>query len=285
MSFAKRSIVRLLASLGYTLARTQPVPRAVPLTPTGTPTEAIYRLGDIAFQVPVSQCCDAARFSYGSEGWSPFVATVREYGAGKHTTYEGSILERYYERFRPQTNLELFAGLDAKDHPLAQYPWSRLSIRAKRPRLPWQLTPIPEHEPRPGPRRPPLKWGYGPMPAAEGRAQFARFTRTYDSIKRHGYRPTGAPDGEIRGYFLRGEGGDYRFVVRDGLHRMTALAVLGHEHVRVKFRLHYARTIDLADLANWPEVRRGAVDPALAKLIFLTFFEGGMRRGRSIGLA
>jgi hypothetical protein len=283
MRFLTHPMRRLLGAFGYRLVKARPRPAPTP-TPFDTPTDAIYARFDVVFQVPLSRCHFSCLFSYGPEGWNPFVETLLEYGSGRHTRYHGSILNRYYEAFQPRTTLEVFLGLRGDGEAYATSPVQRFTLDTYFPVLPWQ--------PRVYKLRGEMgldashgSQAYGPVSEAKGRLEFSRLTRTYDSIRRHGYRPTGAPDADILGYFLR-HGGDYRFVVRAGFHRMAALAALKHDPVRVRFFPHYPRVIDLADVESWPQVKAGNMDAGTAEAIFLSFFgDGGVSKARELRLA
>lgn len=122
------------------------------------------------------------------------------------------------------------------------------------------------------------------MSAAKGEYEWRRLTGCYDRIRRAGYRPGAGEDGDIRGFLLRTED-DYRFVVRQGLHRTPALAVLGYDKIRVKFFPGLPRAVFLADAAYWPQVHGGFVSFELAERIFSLFFEDdGRDKARRLGL-
>jgi hypothetical protein len=282
MSFLSRSVGRLAGLFGYTLVRRPTATQAAPPTPFVTPTDAIYTRANIVFEVPLSKCHFSCHFSYGPDGWNPFVETLMEYGAHRHTQYEGSILNRYYERFQPKTTMELYLGPLQGETRWAGS-WHRFPLGTYSPILPWQPR-VYRASGEMGLDASHGSQAYGPVSPAKGRLEFSRLASTYDSIERHGYRPSGAPDAEIMGYFLRRRG-DYRFVIRAGFHRMAVLAALKHDPVRVKFYPHYPRVIDLADLENWPQVKAGTMDARGAEAIFLTFFgDGGKSKARDLGL-
>lgn len=261
----------LLALTGYTKARNPASSVAPPPTSFATPTDAIYARTDVVFEVPSAKCHFSYLFPYAPDAWNPFVQTLLEYGDGRRRTYEGSVLARYYERFQPTTTLDLFLGAVEQDETLRRCRTNQLTLDSYAPLVPWA--------PRPrllrGEKGLDATHGsqaYGPVSRLKGQLEFSRLVATYDSIRQRGYRPDGTPDGDIRGYFLRHDD-DYRFVVRAGFHRMAVLAALGHERIRVKFYPHYPRLIASAALGEWPQVKAGFMEPAVAKSIFLTFFE------------
>lgn len=278
-----RPVRAVLDRLGYTIVPKRAAPAAPAVTPLAIPTDAIYAQSDIVFEVPLAKCTYPYLLSYGPDGWHPFVDTLREYGSGAHTRYEGSVLNRYYEKFQPRTHLDVFFADVDKDEALLRSRLSQFAADRYAPFLPWDLGVIPIR----GEKGLDASHGiqaYGPVSDAKGRLEYARLTETYRSIRTRGYRVTAAPDAEIRGYFLRGEE-DYRFIVDAGLHRMAVLAALGYDPVRVKFYPHHPRTIDLADLGNWPQVKAGVVEAQVARHLFQRFFaDGGKARARSLGL-
>jgi hypothetical protein len=273
-----RRIERLFALLGYKLViRKAVILPPKPIVSLETPTDAIYHIGPVVFEVPIAKCCNHTLFSYAPDGWNPFIESLRDYACKRHITYEGSVLNRYYEKFQPKTHFERYLVGADKDRDLPQCRLRRLLVGVHQLRLPWQPASPggqgTQHRPPGGVP------GYGPVSDVRGRREFSRLTSVYESIKRRGYKPGGERDGEIMGYFLR-RPGDYRFVLRDGLHRMAALSVLGYEQARVTFRPDHPHTIDLTDLDNWPQVRSGLLEPQVAEMIFLEFF-----RDRGVGLA
>jgi hypothetical protein len=197
-------------------------------------------------------------------------------------TYESSMLNKYYELYQPESAWDIFLGEDGgdgfsdaclKNYPTAAYfppnPWDGHLIRAR------GEGGLPQSE---------GVQGYGPVSPRKGQLEFARLTGVFRSIQQHGYKPTGGPDGEIRGYFLRLDG-DYRFFVRAGLHRMAALTALGHPTVRVRFKANYPRCVDLADIDHWPLVSGGFLERDQAAHIFRRhFMDDGPRRAKALGL-
>jgi hypothetical protein len=265
----RRALERVLARAGYALTSTRPGP-VRPVHAVKTPTDAVYIFGDLAFEVPIAKCSNEFLFSYGADAWNPFVETLRAYGDGLHARYDISVLRRYFEKFQPRNHVELYFGDGEADGTLARCDWSQCPIDVLAPRLPWQQRSVRVTGPS--------AW-YGPVSLAQAQLEFSRLTRVYDSIRRNGYKPTSAPDGEIRGHFLRGNG-DYRFVVREGCHRLAALAALGHDSVRVRFLPHHPRTVDLVDVDNWPQVREGFIGAREAERVCAMFFSDVRHRRR-----
>ena len=123
---------------------------------------------------------------------------------------------------------------------------------------------------------------FGPSSPATIEKQFRRTRQVTRSIRQKGYRPERY--GDIQGYFLRLDG-DYRFVVRGGKHRATALAHLGFDAVPVRLRPGWPRVVDGDRVREWPSVRRGAVSEEYALAVMQRFFEfdGTQQRDRIFG--
>ncbi len=126
--------------------------------------------------------------------------------------------------------------------------------------------------------------GFGPVSNTKGALELQRLIQTYESVRQHGYRPSPNYDGDIRGYFLC-RPDDYRFIIRQGLHRTAVLAVLGYESIRVKFYPFYPRAIFEHEAGHWPQVKQRFLDLGTALSIFYKFFtEKGNQLACRLGL-
>src|SRR5690606_5908416 len=243
--------------------------RPRPMTRFEDPTEAIFSQTDVIFEVPANKCKYTYQFSYGLEGWHPFVVTIREHMENPAITFEDSTLCRYYKTFHPATILDLFfEGVERRKFESTTL--GRWPIGKQYPCLPWDPKLVPMRG-EGGLSVADGLQGFGPVSDKKGRYEFGRLLETYRSIRSRGYRPTRDSDGELRGYFLRTVG-DYRFLIRAGFHRTAALSALGHDCLRVKFKAHFPRVVDLRDLERWPLVRNGVIEPEVAQRIFIRFF-------------
>ncbi len=244
-------------------------------------SDAIYAQSDVRFRVPIGHCFYPFGYGYAADAWHPFTATLIEAADAGAYPYETSLLARYYGAFQPPTlahllfPAEALAGADAS-------PLDTVDIGRVEPYLPW----FPgvalrggEHGLDAGHGH----QGYGPVSADKGRLELERLLRTYHSVKTDGYRPDLAGD-DIRGYFLV-RGGHYRFIVRQGLHRIAVLAALGYDSVPVRFMKGFPRAVHAADLGTWPLVRSGAFPEAWARRYVEQFFAPDVRwRARELGL-
>jgi hypothetical protein len=111
---------------------------------------------------------------------------------------------------------------------------------------------------------------FGPVSPEKIRLEARRLDTVLESIKRDGFQPS--LHGYPQGYFLYRSDGDWRFVVRGGLHRVAALSHLGYPRIEAQFFPHYPRFVSEADLEAWPLVRSGAILEAEARAIFDQFF-------------
>ncbi|WP_026691189.1 hypothetical protein [Alteribacter aurantiacus] len=103
-------------------------------------------------------------------------------------------------------------------------------------------------------------------------------------MKRSGYRPRRYKGGYIRGYFLI-KGDDYRFIVRNGHHRLAALALLGVKKIQVKLFKGWPPYVKIKHVYRWPGVKSGAFSKEHAKMIFNYYFESnGKQRALELGI-
>ncbi|MEX0780598.1 MAG: hypothetical protein WD491_01095 [Balneolales bacterium] len=80
-------------------------------------------------------------------------------------------------------------------------------------------------------------------------------------------------DGYPRGYFLSNSQGVWAFALREGMHRMAALAHLGYKSVPVQFMQHYPRLIQQSDCPKWPMIREGYLSEEQGLDIFMQYLK------------
>ena len=235
-----------------------------------SPHQALYERGDIAFDVPLDKCQSLLHLSYHLKGNHPFVETLLQYRVNPELRYETSPLKTFYTTFQPSTVLEAF--VDPSEHkPFKASPLNELTIDTYHPFFPWDA----QKRLARGEKGLDVSHGhqtFGPVSRVKGEMEFRRLVNVYESIKAKGYIPQPNNDGDIRGFLLRTDD-DYRFVVRQGLHRTPALSVLGYASIRARFFKGLPRAIFLRDSANWPQVKSGLMSRELAEHIFMQFFE------------
>ena len=257
-----------------------------PLTSLEHPGLAIYHRDDVAFEVPIEKCSSLMHFSYSPAGWHPFTQMLKEYESNPQLRYETSVLHKFYQSYQPKNVLDAFLGHLPQAEAFAASPLATLHMPEYHPVFPW--------DPEQRVRQPGIRPGglgtahgdqnYGPVSDTKGELEFRRVTETYESIKQRGYHPGVGKDGDIRGFFLK-TNDDYRFIIRQGLHRTPALSVLGYSKIRVKFFNPLPRAIFLSDLDNWPQVSCGLMSPEVAEHIFVQFFrDDGTYKAERLGL-
>lgn len=281
-TFALRSFRYALRRLGFEVP--QRIDKTItPLTALEHPCDAIYHSGDVAFEVPLEKCRYPYHFSYDPAGWHPFVAVLRQYISTLELSYEDSILHEYYKRYQPKNVFEAFFPNVSPDDIEGAHPLTKLSIPPYEPFFPWDAS-KPHTKAEKGLGASHGNQGFGPVSDEKGRLELTRLKSTYESVKGEGYKPLNGHDGDIRGYFLR-TSDDYRFFIRQGLHRAAVLSAMDYKSVRVKFFKPTPRAVFLADSDNWPQVKKGELTPAIAERIFKMFFdENGTQKAQRLGL-
>jgi hypothetical protein len=259
---------KLLRSFGYELVK---APRCVSTSLAGR--DAIYGYGghhELFFDVPLRKCVTYLCFSYDPGGWHPLTATVRQFMQDNSTIYRTSILRKFYAAFRPETQCQAHFDADL-DH---LQPLTRVSSRVVLE--PWVSQRRLFNNNGKG------NQNFGPVAEVFGEAELQRLRRLYASLNKYGYRPERF--GHIAGFFLRGED-DYRFFVTAGIHRAAVLTAMGASTVAVQFHPRTARSVDLRDMENWPQVSRGEISAEVAEAVFMRFLEeNGRGRARALGI-
>jgi len=89
------------------------------------PREALYHTAggkQAAFHCPLQETVLLSGHSFGQDAWNPFGATLKEYGSGACRTYEGSVLEAYFDVWQPANALEVFRVLDDEPAVFSELP-------------------------------------------------------------------------------------------------------------------------------------------------------------------
>ncbi len=283
MNLIKKPARLVLNRFGLDVVPRRAVAEPAPLTPLEHPFDAHYQHGDVAFEVPLAKCMYPYHFSYDPAGWHPFVQTLKQYAANPGLSYRDSVLYEFYQKYQPENVLEAFLVTPEAQSMFADSELANVKIPPFQPFFPWDPRSSKTVAEK-GLDAAQGNQGYGPVSDAKGSLELERLTHTYKSIETHGFRTGRGHDGDIRGYFLKTDD-DYRFVIRQGLHRTAVLAAMNFEKVRVRFYLPYPRTVFLCNLDGWPQVRTGVTSPALAERIFTLFFEDdGRTKATQLGL-
>jgi hypothetical protein len=232
----------------------------------------------IAYNCPIDLCVNANGFNFSRTGWHPFSAALDEYASGRSTTYEGSLLERYYEIWQPQDAAEAlldpnvaprtFKGLPT--HMMYHFPWSARTLEAAdRAIRGWYSDDGIEHgAPEVGDIDANGLKDHGPVSAATGGLEFKRLVEIYERIRREGFR---REYGDVRVVPV-GRGSELRFLnFGGGLHRTAAMKALGHAFVPATPLGPFVFHVDEVDY--WPQVRAGVWDAASARRYVDHLFE------------
>ena len=232
----------------------------------GTLTEALAApAGAVSFSCPIDLCLLENGRAYGSRRWNPATETALSILQGARDAYEGSILARYYATWQPPDAASAVIGLPRSARGLRTLPAHGFYVVPWRNASPadvlsdaerWHARDLLEHGHRLlGIERVGFN-GHGPVSVALGRAEYGRISRLVRSIAQHGFvHDAGAAgDSGIRVEVLwRGQ--EPRFIIRGGLHRTAVLDAYGHSHVPAT--LYTTKAADVADAADWPQVRSG----------------------------
>lgn len=228
------------------------------------------------FEVELQYCRSLNGFGYTEEGWDHFVETLREVIKNHETSYEQSILKRFYGCFQPKNRQDHFFGSDSPGMPPLDRGWTILPWMETKNR---QLIPVKSPVSRPGGNH-----HYGPNSDEFGRREFNKLVKTYNLIRRFGYLPEIFPDGYVQGYFLK-DGDNYRFCINEGQHRMAAISLTGHKVIKCKLDPSFLPVINLEHLQQWPQVKSGLYTREVAERVFRYYFEeDGRRKAKEVGL-
>jgi hypothetical protein len=260
----RRGVQRAFRSIGYEIRRPREVMDLAPSLMVDDPLEAIHYARDdvsVAFRCPLDLVRDTKGFSFAAGGWHPWTAQLQEPSRGS-PVYAGSLLERYYRTFRPADALAALAGFHP-DAPckLAELPSSLFWLTPWSASTPEQLSRSVEDWVQRGARQhglddyDPDRDGtpyHGPVSARLGELELHRLHAVKDVLIVDGYDRS---HGDSLVYLLR-RGDDIRAVkFGSGYHRTAAMAALGHEYIPAQLRSPVA--VDVADVDDWPQVRRG----------------------------
>jgi hypothetical protein len=264
MKGVRRWILRQFRKRGIVIKRALP---DVPPPILDCPLEALHRTrgGKIAaFHCRIDLCVFKYGFQFGPQGWHHYAAALEEYRAGVCSSYQGSVLQKYYDQWHPSNMVESLEtdlgpvsdGLRRQPAYAFLPPWSAkgpaetlASQRASE-----------EAEDRAAARRYGLPAAlevelgsnnHGPVHPLKGEIEYRRLVEVYHSLERRGYDRSHGDIGVIS--LRRGE--DSLFLVEHGYHRLAAMRVLGAETIPAGFR--QPDVVDVADAPYWPQVRRG----------------------------
>jgi hypothetical protein len=257
----KQAIKKCFLAAGLQIQRIDELPEPAPVY--DDLMEAIKRRNHgeaAAYRCPISKCTVVNGFSFIHEkSWHPFVEAVREYiQSGYSSPYRGSVLERFYETWRPKNSLQALIGAHDGPSILSRYPayamhspWldinpdERKAFMAKMIRDENRWSGVPEIEASHG-------YGlHGPVSAPKGEIEYRRLTKTLNSIRRLGYSRR-LSDSELTVVAIEKEG-DYRFCIAHGQHRIAVMAAREEAYIPVTIN----KVVRVSEVDHWPQVYRG----------------------------
>ncbi len=242
--------------------------------------DAIESKGEL-FKIPLEKCVDINGFTFSPEDWQHFSATIREYLDNPELEYQGSILERFFEKFTPKNRQEQWAPHLEEDIYPANKGWPGLPWI----RVPGNVTKIAQKFETDLTRIRGGNQHFGPNSKKFGQEELERIISAYHLMEK-GYQPEIFPDGYINGYFLK-KGVDYRLIVTEGQHRAAALSVLGYREIIAKLSSDskHMKVVDYNNAEYWPAVKNGWYSPQGARVLFDVFFNANGRwKARYLGI-
>lgn len=199
--------------------------------------------------------------SFGDEGWHHLRQTLKEYDENPKREIKETAMWKFLKNFCPSgiskcVNLEYENPL-----PLFVYPWIDLSNLGEKPKDPKSSR------------------FCGPSSDEFVKNEYHRTISLYKEIKSHGYKPYEYPNSLIGGTFLISRGGEKRFIVMQGNHRMAVMAHLGYSEILVRANTGTIPFVDERKIKTWPNVRNGRCSVEHAREVFNYFFQ---ENGREI---
>lgn len=235
------------------------------------------------FKVDITGITSRVGFSYYEDGWHPFLETLKEYKEDPKLRFQDSTLARLYQNYCPNNVQEVLLDHIKKPlKPFCDWPPTNEFIRSV-----WILG-------KPGVRSfmniqgkqlPASGWiFYGPHDQEYGEREFRRLISVYESIKNNGYNAGLTNMDPVNGYFLK-RGGDFRFVLLQGNHRVSVLKALGYKEVDVVIRKGHPAIVDQADLYRWTKEAGGLYPCSVVGSLFDTLFNAtGLQKAQRYGL-
>jgi hypothetical protein len=232
----------------------------------------------VAFWCDLEDLADIRGHGYTTEKWHPFVETLREYKLGKCSSYEKSILKKYYRIHKPKSAADAYPGFENAPDAFHDYPPHRYRL------LPWSTeTPCDvDNRVRYWTRKDNEEHGHpnltlssdgnkshGPVSTEKGRMEFERLTSVFDNINDKGY------DTRLGYPHLRIIKRDNEYLLNPvrGKHRTAAMAALGYK--KIPAMCYRPSAVDTSIVKYWPQVRKNVwkKDEAISYVNYLFKFK------------
>jgi hypothetical protein len=209
--------------------------------------------------VPVRDCVHYCGFRYGRGEFNPYEQYIRGILSGVPRATLRADLRDFLVHFRPKDLGEALSVPLERPPPLWQLPWRRIDATTPRG---WRDTAA---------EIPDVLTHFSVQGVPEQRIidEHGWLEGAWAAIGREGYQPERYS--YIRAFELQGEARS-AYLVADGNHRLSCLAAMGQD--KVKVILAPVRTARRRLSAIWPAVREGRIAEADALRIFDAYFRG-----------
>lgn len=224
------------------------------------PLEVIHKINShepAALNCPLSECVAFNGLAFSEQAWHPFVQAAKEYIDTGVRNYEGSSLEKYYDRWQPNNAREALIGatlgpttLDLQPSYIKHLPWSHRSIEE---RAAYMRRVIEIENAAFGNGSLTVADGYGlhgPVSKMKGKLEYERIIDLVDSIQKWGYDRW---RGDVTVEVLK-RGSQFRYIITHGNHRAAALTALDYKFIPA----HPIILIDDVEVDHWPSVYKKA---------------------------
>ncbi len=228
-----------------------------------------------AFEIDINYCVSHNGLSFSETGWHPFVATLKDFGDKKHMAYKKSILEKYYNSFKPKTSFEPCISPNYLSNEYLKlphysyiFPWDLVDANIKTKGFEKDHL----NENATAGKRISISAGsshHGPVDIIKGEIEFKRLIKLFNSIITKGYSRKSGRDGDIMGTLLFKEG-KYRFIVEIGFHRVAVLKALDYKKIPV--RLLTPIVVEKEHVLMWNKVKSGLWSKLSAEKYFDSLF-------------
>lgn len=208
----------------------------------------------------IEQCRHYGAFKYGSGSFNPYENYIVGLHEGTHIADLRQRFEDFLRYYRPRDFGDVFGIEFSRRVPLWIYPWR--DDPSFDPDNGWldDLDDVPD-----------IMTHFCPQGIRRSRIDEEYFwlERAYRTVSTQGYRPR---DNSFIEALQFARGTERVYLLTDGNHRVSTLAALGHE--KVKIRLRGSVRWDGENHREWPQVRLGTYSEQDAVELFNVYFTG-----------